>query len=140
VAANREAFLPDLAMSLNNQANRQSEMGKRAEALASIEEAVKHYRELVAANREAFLPDLALSNGTWGKVLLAAGDSRGAVAKFAEGIRLITPFAHDLPQAHFPLALRLSRAYVQACETAGVAPEADLNWPLEIAKRLEQEA
>ncbi|SPF54554.1 putative TPR repeat-containing protein [Candidatus Sulfopaludibacter sp. SbA4] len=33
VRKNREAFLPDLAMALNNQANRQSDMGQRAEAL-----------------------------------------------------------------------------------------------------------
>ncbi len=46
-------------MSLNNQANRQSEMGQREAALQSIEEAVTIRRELAARNREAFLPDLA---------------------------------------------------------------------------------
>jgi hypothetical protein len=36
-------------------------MGQRAEALQSIEEAVRVYRELVEKNREAFLPDLAMA-------------------------------------------------------------------------------
>jgi hypothetical protein len=61
---NREAFLPDLAMSLNNQANIQGEMGQRAQALLSIQEAVEIRRELVGKNREAFLPDLAMSLNT----------------------------------------------------------------------------
>ena len=44
--SNPAAFLPDLALSLNNLSNRQSEMGERASALESIAEAVGHYREL----------------------------------------------------------------------------------------------
>jgi hypothetical protein len=129
-AANPEAFLPDLAMSLNNQANRQSEMGQRPQALASIEEAVKYYRELAAANPEAFLPNLARSHYAWGAVLLAAEAPGDGAAKFAEGIRLITPLARNLPEAHLSLALALAREYARACELAGIAPDPDLTWPV----------
>ena len=59
--SNPAAFLPDLALSLNNLSNRQSEMGERASALESIAEAVGHYRKLAGSNPAAFLPGLALS-------------------------------------------------------------------------------
>ena len=38
--ATPDAFLPNLAMSLNNQSNRLAELGRREEALAAIELAV----------------------------------------------------------------------------------------------------
>jgi tetratricopeptide (TPR) repeat protein len=133
---NREAFLPDLAMSLNNQANRQSEMGQRAEALESIQEAVKHYRELAGKNREAFLPDLAQGLGTWGSVMLAAESPTAAAEKFAEGVRLITPLAQELPQAHFRLALQLAQHYRRAAEAAGIDPDSECLWPLEVMRLL----
>jgi len=126
VRGNRDAFLPDLAMSLNNQANLQSEVGKRAEALASIEEAVEHYRELVRGNRDAFLPNLVTSYSTWGLIL----DGQEGIEKFAEGLQLITPFAQKLPQAHLPLAVNLRQTYIQACQKAGVEPDAALLQPI----------
>jgi tetratricopeptide (TPR) repeat protein len=58
-ARNRDAFLPDLAMSLNNLSNMQSEVGQREAALATAQEGVELLRELVGRNRDAFLPDLA---------------------------------------------------------------------------------
>ena len=48
-------------MSLNNQSNRLSGLGRREEALAAIEEAVAAYRELARGRPDAFLPDLAMS-------------------------------------------------------------------------------
>jgi hypothetical protein len=53
-----------------------------------------------------------------------------AAAKLGEGVRLITPFARNLPEAYFPLALALARDYARACELAGIAPDPDLTWPL----------
>ena len=58
---NPDAFRPDLARSLNNLANRLSELGRRPEALAPAEEAVKLYRELAEQNPDAFRPNLASS-------------------------------------------------------------------------------
>ena len=45
-------------MALNNLGIRYSEVGRRQDALAPTEEAVRLYRDLAAAN-PAFLPDLA---------------------------------------------------------------------------------
>ena len=58
-AQHPEAFLPDLASSLHNLANRLYEVGRRAEALQANQEAVGLYRRLAEENPPAFLPDLA---------------------------------------------------------------------------------
>ena len=60
-ALNRDAYLPDLATSVNNHAIRLAEAGRRAEALLTPQEAVDLRRELAAGNRDAYLPDLATS-------------------------------------------------------------------------------
>src|ERR1700716_3327180 len=54
-----DAFLPDLATSLNNLSNTLGELGRREEALAAITEAVEGYRRLALARPDDFLPDLA---------------------------------------------------------------------------------
>jgi len=56
-----DAVLPYLARSLNNQSNRLSDMGRREEALAAIEEAVTIYRQLAQRWPAAFVPDLVMS-------------------------------------------------------------------------------
>ncbi|MFE7560187.1 tetratricopeptide repeat protein [Kitasatospora sp. NPDC057500] len=61
VDANPDAYLPELAAALNNLSVRLGDVGRRAEGLAAIEEAVDHYRTLVEANPDAHLPDLALA-------------------------------------------------------------------------------
>ena len=46
-------------MSLNNLANRLSDVGRREDALAAAEEAVALRRELARARPDAFTPNLA---------------------------------------------------------------------------------
>jgi tetratricopeptide (TPR) repeat protein len=58
-AARPDAFLPDLASSLNNLGIRLSALGRREEALAATAEAVELRRTLAAARPDAFTPDLA---------------------------------------------------------------------------------
>ena len=54
-----EAYLPDLAGSLNNMSNYLAKSGQFDSALAASEEAVAHYRTLAQALPDRFLPDLA---------------------------------------------------------------------------------
>ena len=89
--ADRDAYLPDLAMSVNNLAVRLGEAGRRAEGLAAAQEAVDLRRELVELNRDAYLPDLAtsvnnLANrlGESGRRVEAAALAREAAAQFRE--------------------------------------------------------
>ncbi len=68
LAAERpDAFLPDLAMSLNNLGGCLSELGRREDALAAAEEATGIYRRLAAERPDAFLPDLAGSLNNLGR-------------------------------------------------------------------------
>ena len=52
---NPEAFLPNLAMSLNNLGNAQSELGQREAGRDSAAEAVRIYGELAKRNPDAHL-------------------------------------------------------------------------------------
>ncbi len=52
-ALNRDAYLPDLAGSVNNLAVYLAEAGRRTEGLAAAQEAVDLRRELTALNRDA---------------------------------------------------------------------------------------
>ncbi|MFJ5273811.1 tetratricopeptide repeat protein, partial [Streptomyces sp. NPDC088358] len=52
-AARPDAFLPDLASSLNNLSIRLGELGRREDALTAIEEAVTANRQLAAARPAA---------------------------------------------------------------------------------------
>jgi tetratricopeptide (TPR) repeat protein len=59
--ANPDAYLPDLAASVNNLAVSLADVGRREEALPVAEEAVTLRRRLAEANPDAYLPDLATS-------------------------------------------------------------------------------
>jgi hypothetical protein len=56
VALNRDAYLPDLAGSVHNLANRLAEAGRRADALTTAHEAANLYRELVQIHPDVFDP------------------------------------------------------------------------------------
>src|SRR5690606_32290268 len=56
-----DAYLPNLAASLNNLSNRLGELGRREEGLAAVQRAINVYERLAAANPDAHLPDLAAS-------------------------------------------------------------------------------
>ncbi|HET8658217.1 MAG TPA: hypothetical protein VFM55_04365, partial [Micromonosporaceae bacterium] len=79
--ANPDAYLPDLAGSLNNLAGHLAEVGRRDQALAPITEAVDIRRRLAQANPDAYLPDLA---GSLNNLLsVTAGTAHASVADAA---------------------------------------------------------
>jgi tetratricopeptide (TPR) repeat protein len=87
-ATNPDAWLPDLARSLNNLGVRLSELGRRQEALAPTEEAVTIYRRLAASNPEAWLPDLAGSLNNLGVRLSRLGRRQEALASTEEAVTI----------------------------------------------------
>lgn len=99
-------------MSLNNQAAFQSEMGQRAEALASIAEAVPHYRALAHANPGAFLPNLAKALSVLGDCLEGAERLPEARDAAAESLRVLAPFVSQYPGVFDDLARLACRYYV----------------------------
>src|SRR6266508_2286832 len=74
----RDAFLPGLALALNNLGSRYSEGGRSQEAVAPATKAVGLYRQLAAAN-PAFLPDLARTLGNLGNRYSEVGRPHEAV-------------------------------------------------------------
>ncbi len=102
VAGDRERFLPDLAMSLNNQSIRLAQAGRPAEGLASIEEAVTHYRGLAEADPERFLPDLASALNNQSNLLAGAGRPAEGLASIEEAVTHYRGLAEADPERFLP--------------------------------------
>ena len=102
LAMDDDGFLPDLAMSLNNQSGRLGDLGRREEALATIEEAVTIYRQLAQDRPDAFLPDLAGSLNNQSNHLGDLGRPEEALATIEEAARIYRQLAQDRPAAFLP--------------------------------------
>ncbi|MFI5979999.1 tetratricopeptide repeat protein [Streptomyces sp. NPDC051555] len=100
--ANPDAYLSDLAGSLNNLANHLGAIGRRAEALAPAEEAATLYRTLAHDNPNAHLPNLAMSLNNLANHLGAIGRRAEALAPAEEAATLYRTLAHDNPNAYLP--------------------------------------
>jgi hypothetical protein len=86
--ANPDAYLPNLAQSLNILGIVLLELGRREQSLAVVEEAVAIRRRLAEANPDAYLPDLAQSLNNLGmrRALLGRREQALAPAEEATGI------------------------------------------------------
>jgi len=101
-AQHPDAFLPDLAMSLNNLGKALSELGRRAEALQAAQEAVEIRRQLAAQHPDAFLPDLAMSLNNLGAMLSELGWREEALEATQEAVDLYRRLAQQHPDAFLP--------------------------------------
>ena len=124
--ANPAAFLPDLAMSLNNLSNQQSATGDRAAALAAITEAVDHYRALAQANPAAFLPNLATSLNNLSDRLSEAGKTGVLAPTWGTAIA--------------PMTCQAARAELRAAWSARLASDGLLEEAREELRRAAREA
>src|ERR1039457_2263358 len=84
-------------MSLNNRWVFLSELGRREEALAAIEEAVTAYRALAQARPDAFLPDLATSLNNQSGRLADLGRREEALAAIEEAVTTYRALAQAPP-------------------------------------------
>ena len=131
---NRDAYLPDLAMSVNNHAGRLAEAGRRAEALTGSKEAVDLYRELAGGNRDAYLPNLAMSVNNRANRLAAAGQRAEALTASQEAVDLYRELVAGNRDAYLPdlaasvnnHALRLAEAGQRAEALIGSKEALDL--------------
>ncbi len=80
-------------MSLNNVATRLSDLGRREEALAAIEEAVAIRRELAVLRPDAFRPDLATSLNNVANRLSDLGRREEALAAIEEAVAIYRELA-----------------------------------------------
>jgi tetratricopeptide (TPR) repeat protein len=120
-----DAFLPDLASSLNNLGKDLSNLGRREEALAASQEAVAIGRRLAETRLDAFLPDLALSLNNISVYLSDLGRREEALAASQEAVAIRRRLAETRPDAFLPdLAMSLGaqgRALAQAERYADAA-------------------
>jgi tetratricopeptide (TPR) repeat protein len=124
--ARPDAFRPDLAMSLGNLGNRLGELGRREEALTAAEEAVDLYRALARTRPDAFRPDLARSLGVLGYCMTALGQNVESAKAFHEGMSVLLPHLVKSPSVFGELARDLTDDYSDACDAAGIEPDAQL--------------
>src|SRR5439155_433843 len=94
LARDNPAFVPDLAMSLNNLGGRYSEVGRRHEAVPVTEEAVALRRDL-ARDNPAFVPDLASALNNLGVRYSEVGRRHEAVPVAEEAVATYRDLARD---------------------------------------------
>ncbi|WP_182902267.1 tetratricopeptide repeat protein [Microbispora sp. H10830] len=122
-ALDRDAHLPDLALSLHNHANRLAEVGRRAEAVPVSVEAVRLHGELAELDRDAHLPGLADSLHNHAALLAEVGRRAEAVPVSEEAVRLHGELAELDRDAYLPgLAASLNN---HALRLAGVGRRAE---------------
>jgi hypothetical protein len=100
--ANSDAYLPDLATSLNNLGQRLADAGLRQAALPPTQEAVTIRRQLAEANPDAYLPYLAMALNNLGKQLAEAGQRQAALAPTREAASTFRQLAEVNPDAYLP--------------------------------------
>ena len=87
---------------LKDLSNRLSDLGRREEALAAIEEAVTIRRELARTSPDAFLPDLAGSLNNQSNRLSDLGRREEALAAIEEAVTAYRELARTRPDAFLP--------------------------------------
>ena len=107
LAKTNPAYLTDLATALNNLGISYSELGRRQEALAPTEEAVKIYRELAKTN-PAFLNDLATSLNNLGISYSELGRRRRRWPATEEAVKIYRELAKTNPAYLSDLATSLN--------------------------------
>ena len=90
------------ASSLNNLSGRLSDLGRREDALAAIEEAVEIYRRLAAQRPDAFAPNLASSLNNLSGCLSDLGRREDALAAIEEAVDIRRRLAAQHPDAFAP--------------------------------------
>jgi tetratricopeptide (TPR) repeat protein len=101
-AKHPNAFLPDLATSLNNLGAHLREVGQREAALDATREAVELGRALAIKLPNAFLPDLATSLNNLGAMLSAVGQREAALDATRQAVELYRALAAKHPDAFLP--------------------------------------
>ena len=118
------------AGSLNNLANRLSALGRREEALAAAEEAVRLYRTLAQARPDAFMPDLAMSLNNLANMLSDLGRPEEALAAAEETIAKLRSYFTDRPRAFADRMVIVINTYLRMCEFLKADPDPGILTPI----------
>jgi len=91
-AARPDAFLPALAMSLNNLGTMHSDLGQREAALVATEEAVGYYQALAEALPAAFMQNFLISVQNLARILQEAERSIESHPTMMAAIEFLKPY------------------------------------------------
>ena len=108
VETSPDTFLPDLALSLNNQTAILGTLKRWDEALAAAEEAVSIRRDLARDNPDTVLPDLAQSLNNLSRCLNEMGRPEQALAANEEAVAIRRDSTLDRPEMLFALGAALN--------------------------------
>ncbi|MBK8490436.1 MAG: tetratricopeptide repeat protein [Saprospirales bacterium] len=111
VAKNRNAYLPDLAVSLGNISVYESTMGDFIEAKKHANEMINIYRELVNENEEVFLNDLGNALGNIGIILYKKDEYTEALKYYEEALSISRRLAARNPDVQVAAPARPYCAY-----------------------------
>lgn len=125
-----DAYLPDLAGSLRNLDAMLRDLGHHEEALQTAQEAVQIHRQLADRRPDVFLPNLASSLNNLGAVLGDLGRWEEAFQTYKEAVQTLAPSFLRYPAAFGSWMIIFGDNYLQAAETVGQEPDAELLEPI----------
>ena len=100
--ADRSAYLPNVATTLNNLGNLYAKTQRNGDAEKAYDEALKSYRELAEANRSAYLPNVAMTLNNLG-ILYADTQRHGEAEKaYDEALNIRRELAEANRSAYLP--------------------------------------
>ena len=105
--ANPDAYLPDVAMTLNNLAILYSANNRMDDAEKAYDEALDLYRKLARANPDAYLPDVAMTLNNLANFYLSADRIQEAEKHATEAERILDPLWQANPELHGNLMARI---------------------------------
>ena len=101
-ASNRAAYIPNVAMTLNNLSILHSDINEYGQAEAGYREALELYRELAASNRVAYIPDVAMTLNNLANLHSIINDHGQAKARYREALELYRELAASNRAAYIP--------------------------------------
>ena len=87
-AASPEAYLPDVATTLNNLGILHNDIGKHGDAEKEFEEALEKYRQLAEASPEAYLPYVATTLFNIALLYMELGNQHDALEAAQESLEI----------------------------------------------------
>ena len=97
-----EAYLPDVAMTLNNLGILHKNTGKHGDAEKEYGEALEIRRKLAESSPEAYLPDVAKTLNNLGNLHSDTGKHGKAEKEYGEALEIRRKLAEATPEAYLP--------------------------------------
>jgi tetratricopeptide (TPR) repeat protein len=118
---NAQAYLPDVAMTLNNLAILYSATQRLGEAEAAYDEALRIRRELAGENAQAYLPDVAMTLNNLAFLYCKMQRTDDGLRVCEEAQAVLEPFWRASVEAHGNLLAKIVWTRILLLEQRGAA-------------------